>query len=124
SRPSSSHQRYFPRRWSPLILWFRSIASKGASWPRFARGWSTSTELKTCPTMCGSKPRRTTSTSGNSGIEHDSLLLLHANNQRRLFSGLLFSLFLIWSDALTKQLSVNVDLSCKYLVVLWTRRGC
>src|SRR5699024_8848370 len=112
----------------PLTRRLRSIASKGASCPLFARGCCTSTVSKVRPTMCGSRPRRTTSTSGNSGIKTYSAfllqLLLHADNKSGLFSSLLFGLLFIRTNAFTQQLPINMNLGSKDLVVFWTSRSC
>src|SRR5690625_7921930 len=106
----------------------RDIASTWSSRPLVARGCSTSTESKVCPTMYGSRPRRTTSTSGNSGIKitphfHFSFLL-HADNKSGLFSSLLFGLLFIRTNAFTQQLPINMNLGSKDLAVFRTSRGC
>ena len=68
---SSGSQRYLPRRRAPSIRRPASAAAK-PSGPRGSRrtgrGCSTSTRVMVRPTACRSRPTRTTSTSGSSGI--------------------------------------------------------
>src|SRR5882757_2167890 len=68
--PSVNH-RYLPRRPVPVTCVPSSRAARSAgpaSWRRTARGWCTRTALMVRPATCACKPRRTTSTSGSSGI--------------------------------------------------------
>src|SRR5262245_18995479 len=70
SSPSSRHSRYFPRRSTPVIfLPTRRLANcLRLWWRRTARIPSASTFLTFFPTTSRSRSRRTTSTSGSSGI--------------------------------------------------------
>src|SRR5215212_4334291 len=71
--PSSSvSHRYFPRLPVPVtvVSSSRAVRSAGpASCRRTARRWCTRTPVMVLPVTCASSPRRTTSTSGSSGID-------------------------------------------------------
>src|SRR4051812_2821688 len=72
SSPSSRQRRYFPRRSTPVIFLPTSRLANCLRlwWRRTARMPSASTFLIFLPTTSFSRSRRTTSTSGSSGIDH------------------------------------------------------
>src|SRR5690242_5230429 len=72
SSPSRRSNRYLPRRSTPVILrsTSRVVNCLRLWWRRTERIPSTSTALTFLPTTSRSRSRRTTSTSGSSGISH------------------------------------------------------
>src|SRR6478735_6473438 len=68
---SRASHRYLPRRWAAVNVCPESRPAKSsgpARWRRTGRGWRTSTEAIGRPRTWASRPTRTTSTSGSSGI--------------------------------------------------------